>query len=192
MQSTRITIPHELFATAESSTFSGTLEMERLELGPDEYRFDQPLAWQVDVTNTGDGLLVAGRITGTGTTSCGRCLDDVDVAIDGDVEEYFLLQPPEDDAEKDDDDPDEFEILPDDHVIDMEPILQAAVVLDLPTVPLCSESCKGLCPDCGANLNAESCECAAAREQANREFDQLKNPFSVLQELDLSEHDEEG
>ena len=59
MQSIRITIPPELFATAESSPFSGTLELDRLELGPDEYRFDKPLAWNVVITNTGDGLLGA-------------------------------------------------------------------------------------------------------------------------------------
>jgi uncharacterized protein len=25
--------------------------------------------------------------------------------------------------------------------------------------PLCSEACKGLCPQCGTNLNRGSCEC---------------------------------
>jgi len=34
-------------------------------------------------------------------------------------------------------------------VMDLEPPIRDAVVLDLPINPLCSEECLGLCPDCG-------------------------------------------
>ena len=38
-------------------------------------------------------------------------------------------------------------------LIDLEPLLRDAVVLDLPFQPLCREDCAGLCVECGANLN---------------------------------------
>ena len=41
-------------------------------------------------------------------------------------------------------------------VIDM---LREQFVLVLPMKPLCAQSCRGLCPDCGANLNRTECGC---------------------------------
>ena len=38
-------------------------------------------------------------------------------------------------------------------LIDLEPVLRDAVVLELPFQPLCRPDCAGLCPECGANLN---------------------------------------
>jgi len=38
-------------------------------------------------------------------------------------------------------------------LIDVEPVLRDAVVLDLPFQPLCRDDCAGLCVECGANLN---------------------------------------
>jgi DUF177 domain-containing protein len=44
-------------------------------------------------------------------------------------------------------------------VIDLDPILREQLVLALPGYPVCAESCKGLCPVCGANLNDRECGC---------------------------------
>lgn len=43
--------------------------------------------------------------------------------------------------------------------IDLAPLMQEQVILSLPTRPLCRESCAGLCPRCGANLNRGPCGC---------------------------------
>jgi uncharacterized protein len=43
--------------------------------------------------------------------------------------------------------------------IDLSPLVQEQIILALPTRPLCRESCKGLCPQCGANLNVQTCAC---------------------------------
>lgn len=40
-------------------------------------------------------------------------------------------------------------------MIDLEPILRDAVVLELPFTPLCRPDCAGLCPECGADLNRD-------------------------------------
>jgi uncharacterized protein len=44
-------------------------------------------------------------------------------------------------------------------VIDLDPILREQVALALPGYPVCQESCKGLCPVCGTNLNERECGC---------------------------------
>ena len=43
----------------------------------------------------------------------------------------------------------------DGELLDLEPLLRDTVVLDLPYTPLCRPDCAGLCPDCGADLNAD-------------------------------------
>ena len=73
MSGASIKIPAELFALAEGSRFEGELELPALSAGPDDYRFEEPVAWVVDVTNTGSALLVAGSVTGVGTCACARC-----------------------------------------------------------------------------------------------------------------------
>jgi uncharacterized protein len=45
--------------------------------------------------------------------------------------------------------------------IDLTPLVHEQALLALPTRALCSESCRGLCPRCGANLNAGPCACPA-------------------------------
>ena len=42
----------------------------------------------------------------------------------------------------------------------LEDVLREQVLLALPLKAVCREDCKGLCPHCGANLNAEPCGCA--------------------------------
>jgi uncharacterized protein len=51
------------------------------------------------------------------------------------------------------------------------PVLEQ-VCLGLPAYPHCSSGCRGLCPQCGANLNTGACVCAAATGP--------RSPFAVL------------
>ena len=60
-----------------------------MKAGPDLHSFSEPLAWQVDVTNTGDALLVAGTVEGEATTSCARCLDEFSFPVTGEIEGYY-------------------------------------------------------------------------------------------------------
>jgi uncharacterized protein len=44
-------------------------------------------------------------------------------------------------------------------VIDLDPVVREQLLLSIPAYPVCRESCKGLCPVCGANLNDGDCGC---------------------------------
>lgn len=43
--------------------------------------------------------------------------------------------------------------------LDLDELMRADILLELPTKFLCKEDCKGLCPVCGKNLNEGSCDC---------------------------------
>lgn len=184
MESIRIHVPHELFAPAESSHFEGTIEVPVLAAGPDLYSFGEPLAWQVDITNTGEALLVTGTVEGDASTSCARCLGDVALPLTGEIEGYFLLGGEDAEAPEDMDD-DEFEVLPEDNAIDLTALVKAALLLEVPLLPLCDDDCKGLCPTCGANLNEGACACAAPTEDPD--FELARNPFAALKDLSFDE-----
>ena len=57
--------------------------------------------------------------------------------------------------ENDDDD----YIVVKNRVLDLQELVNEEVSLNLPTKILCSDDCKGLCPQCGANLNVSKCDC---------------------------------
>ena len=46
-----------------------------------------------------------------------------------------------------------------DYKLDTVSLLRDDILLELPSKFLCKESCKGLCPKCGKNLNEGSCSC---------------------------------
>ena len=184
MDSTRIQIPEELFAPAESLHFEGVYHLDRMDVGPDEYVFDEPVSWQVDVTNTGEALLVMGVARGEATSLCGRCLEEVRIPLEGEITGYYLIEA-ESAQDLEDMEGDEYEVLGQDDVIDLEVPIRAALLLDVPLVPLCDEDCKGLCLQCGSNLNEGPCDCEPAGEGED-DF-APENPFAVLKSLKLDD-----
>ena len=50
--------------------------------------------------------------------------------------------------------------------LELEDVLREQVLLAVPIKLLCQEACKGLCPQCGRNLNRESCDCAVPQSDA--------------------------
>ncbi len=43
--------------------------------------------------------------------------------------------------------------------VDLGDVVREQIYLSLPMQSICKESCRGLCPVCGANLNETSCLC---------------------------------
>lgn len=48
-----------------------------------------------------------------------------------------------------------------DNELDVDKLVQANIILNIPMKHLCRENCKGLCPNCGKNLNDGECECGS-------------------------------
>jgi uncharacterized protein len=94
-----------------------------------------------------EGVLVSGTVTGTAAGECGRCLRPISVDLDVTIQELFAYPDSTTDATTDDD---EIGKLQGD-LVDLEPAVRDAVVLALPSTPLCRDDCPGLCPGCGAH-----------------------------------------
>ena len=50
-------------------------------------------------------------------------------------------------------------IVVDNQLLDLDELVNEEVSLSLPSKILCSDDCKGLCPNCGTNLNVNKCDC---------------------------------
>lgn len=93
-----------------------------------------------------EGILVSGSAGATLVGSCARCLTDLDGHEQFDVQELYYW--PGRDAEED-------ALFVEDETVDLDPAIRDGVVLNLPFSPLCRDDCLGLCPECGADLNAD-------------------------------------
>ena len=51
-----------------------------------------------------------------------------------------------------------------DDQVDLNELMREQFYLALPMKPLCVDSCRGLCPQCGTNLNTGTCDCAPVWE----------------------------
>jgi len=107
------------------------------------------LSLDLRLESVSEGVLVSGTVSGPVSGECGRCLRPITDAVDVTVQELYAYEHSTTDETTDDD---EVGRLQGD-LIDLEPALRDAVVLALPTNPLCRDDCPGLCPECGGLLD---------------------------------------
>lgn len=121
---------------------------------------------ELDLYADGAHVFAAGTFVGHLMVACSRCVGPVRLAIDDKIQVTFMPAaelPTEDDAPSEDgaevvaEDLDLFAF--DGERVDLEPLFREEFVLSIPYAPLCAEDCKGLCSQCGIDLNSGSCAC---------------------------------
>lgn len=94
-----------------------------------------------------EGVLVSGIVTSPVSGECSRCLRPISDTVDVHLQELYAYEHSTTDETTEED---EVGRLQGD-LIDLEPTLRDAVVLALPSHPLCRADCPGLCPECGVH-----------------------------------------
>jgi uncharacterized protein len=117
-----------------------------------------------------EGVLVTGTARAEMTGECGRCLDPVSDELVVDLQELFTY--PDDRRVATSDDEDEQPRMVED-LLDLEPTLRDALVLEIPLAPLCDDDCAGLCAGCGARL--DDVEPGHSHDQADPRWAALAN-----------------
>lgn len=115
-----------------------------------------PLSATFTVTPEARGALVRGRLSGSVTAPCDRCTVPVEFAIAQDIDRF------EEEAQEGEESLEPTLLRRRGRVLELDAggMLWEEFLLALPVKPLCSEECKGLCPDCGQDLNTGSCGCS--------------------------------
>jgi uncharacterized protein len=114
-----------------------------------EVTADRPIAVDLTLERVSEGMVVRGTVTAPWDAACSRCLAPVGGELAVQVGELYERQPLEG----------ETYLLSEDDVVDLEPLIRDALLLELPAVPVCRPECQGLCPTCGVDHNLTSCEC---------------------------------
>ena len=131
----------------------------------------------VHLSKHGHDILVRGNLSGRMELACGRCLEPFTAPVAIEFDLLLVPGPTGADAVKEELSPEDLDLdFYTGETVDLESILREQIILMLPLKPLCDETCKGLCPHCGANLNRETCTCAA---------DAVDSPFARLAKLKI-------
>jgi uncharacterized protein len=100
---------------------------------------------------------------------CRRCLTTVTTPVRLEVRALFAQDP---EALED---PDAYPVPAEAQELDVTPAVREELVLAAPRYAVCREDCKGLCPQCGKDLNAGPCGCAPATEARWQPLKALKD-----------------
>ena len=134
---------------------------------PDEdYRVAAPVEVSLDVEKAGgDAFRVTGRAETSLQLDCGRCLEAFQVPVDARFDlRYVPAEQNEGAGEREIAEDDLTTAYYRDGSLDVIDLLREQFQLVLPMKPLCQEACKGLCPECGTNLNRGQCNCTRTWE----------------------------
>jgi uncharacterized protein len=108
----------------------------------------------------GDRVLVEGEAEMTASLSCSRCLVEYSYPLHVSFRDEYLPEVKDAKGGEHRLSGNELDVgyyINDE--IDIEDIIKEQMLLVIPIKRLCKDACKGLCPECGQNLNTGSCKC---------------------------------
>jgi uncharacterized protein len=118
------------------------------------------------IDRTQQGLLVQGQFSGETTLECVRCLKPFCQTLHSEWTELYAFTSRS---------VSELGLLmPEDGHIDFAPVLREYALLEIPIKALCKPDCKGLCIECGQDLNVKDCGHSQQTDDS---------PFGVLKKL---------
>lgn len=143
----------------EGSTYNGSDPGAIMELGDDPFvKVEGDVQYVLYAQCVSEELIVRGTLSVDLGLKCIRCSEFFSTTVTD--SDFLRVYPASEDT-------DSVEISPD---------MREDLLLHIPTFPVCSEGCKGLCAQCGADLNKGSCDCKAGEGP---------NPWEALDNLDL-------
>jgi uncharacterized protein len=138
-----------------------TFEPSAFDRQDSDYRVAAPVYLRLNVHKERDVYRVGGRLRTRLELECGRCLEPFEIPIDSAFDlRYVPAVQATGEPEREISEDDLTTAFYKDETLDLGELTHEQFLLALPMKPLCKDACKGLCPDCGANLNETTCGCA--------------------------------
>jgi DUF177 domain-containing protein len=153
------------FIIHEETGYSHEIPFELDKIKLDDLEL-QDLTGKVMIGRTPQGLIVQGKFSADTKLECVRCLREFNFSLNWDITDLYAFNKKS---------VSESELLvPDDAHIDLAPLIREYALLEIPISPLHDPNCKGLCPECGQDLNIRDC---GHRPQED------DSPFAKLKDL---------
>jgi DUF177 domain-containing protein len=161
---------------AEGLLVKDTLKLDQDLLIEEEGFFVEALDFNVHLSRDGQKIRTRGQLKTVVSLRCVSCLENFEFDVDSNFdlilfpvhlvdENHAALQSSEMEY-----------IFYEGDEIDLEKILMEQINLFIPYNPACSGHCKGICANCGTNLNYEECNCENTfnQNEMNLLFSKLK------------------
>ena len=148
----------------ESISFSTSVDLRDLQYG-ESYPVSEPVLASGVVRNTAGVLMMTGSVHTTLHGVCDRCARDFEKDVDIPIDVVLVTELSNEENE------DEWVFPLEGDCADLEDIVRTVFVLNLDSKLLCKDDCKGLCCQCGKNLNDGPCDC---RKEPDPRFAALK------------------
>jgi len=141
-----------------------------------ECTFTAPVRYDIVALREYDHMRVSGSVSTSISMVCSRCLANFETAIDSNFTIFFrkgAVDEPSSEEETELSEQDLISATYSGDEIDLTHEIEEQVSMEVPLKPLCGENCKGLCPECGTDLNTSACSCSG--NKINFKFSALKD-----------------
>ncbi|MEO8168524.1 MAG: DUF177 domain-containing protein [bacterium] len=129
-------------------------------------QFVNDVVTDVTLDKSSNQILLKASIQATAHCECDRCVSVFDAKLTPSYSMVYV-------TEGDDTaglDSTEVQVIPNGlHIIDITEDVRQTTVLSIPLKLLCKETCRGLCSECGQNLNEGTCACSEAASDSRWE-----------------------
>lgn len=152
-------VPFDLFEINKEIEIKGEIKKEKV--NNSDLTLNDKLFFYIKISRKGFKFLIEGCLDTNIILQCDRCLVDFSFPVKNDFSFLFIY-----DKEK-------LEYI-DEHLLNIQDMILSEIFLNIPFKKLCSYDCKGLCPECGENLNINNCNC---------NINHGENPFAKLKTM---------
>ncbi len=134
------------------------IEADNADYGVEGVAFRDVMSLRLNIQKVSEEYFCQGFVTVPVEQECARCLSIFETELSGEM--HFAIRAH---AGKSimgtNKDADVITVKSHEPVVELNELIRQALSLSIPMKPLCSEECRGLCPNCGVNLNEEECDC---------------------------------
>lgn len=130
------------------------------------YPFKSPVKVSASAVNRASLVELKVKAVFDYTTRCDRCFDEIVKHFEFTFTHGLAVT-------LIDDENDDYIETPD-YTLELDEVVVSDILLNLPSKILCSDDCKGICPECGKNLNRGECDC---------EKTQIDSRLEILKQL---------
>jgi DUF177 domain-containing protein len=142
--------------------FAHVYQPDELDPVDERVQLTEPVAVRGTVRRTGVGVAVNGHVETRVQVECDRCLKPVELPVSTDFALEYITGAEYESSSVAALSEEEMAVsVFDGESIDVDEIVKEQILLAVPARTLCREECKGICPECGIDLNTGQCNCAA-------------------------------
>jgi uncharacterized protein len=134
-------------------------EPSQFEARGNQFRIVAPVDLRLKIHKDKERFRLVGTLSTVLELACSRCLEPFPLPVDAQFDLRYSPHSENTGGEREVEEDDLAEAFYRDDVIDLGQLMEEQFYLALPMKPLCQADCKGLCTNCGTNLNVAACDC---------------------------------